>query len=118
MSYEATGTIIKIFPKKEVSATFSTMEFALHIPDGNYSQDVKFQCSNKMIEQIEKHQKGDEIKVTFNLRGKEWVKDNNVNYFNTLDVWKIETVSATNTSAQPQNDVPDFEATSDNDLPF
>lgn len=33
---------------------------------------------------------GEEIKVQFNLRGREWNGPQGVKYFNTLEAWRIE----------------------------
>ena len=37
------------------------------------------------------HNEGDQVEVSFNLRGREWTSpDGVVKYFNTLDAWRIE----------------------------
>jgi hypothetical protein len=42
---------------------------------------------------------GEEIKVQFNLRGREWNGPQGIKYFNTLEAWRIEKVSGGNSSA-------------------
>ena len=46
---------------------------------------------------------GEEIKVSFNLRGREWTRDNEVRYFNTLDAWRIERVGNSSNAGAQQN---------------
>ena len=79
-------------------------------------------------EKLDGFNEGDEVKVTFNLRGREWTSpQGEVKYFSTLDAWKID--SQTGTSVQqaapasaPTNipsptDAPPA-AQSNDDLPF
>ena len=70
---------------------------------------------------------GDELKVHFNLRGREWTspKDGVTKYFNTLEAWRIEKVGgagsavASSAAAAPVESTEAFTATSqDDDLPF
>jgi hypothetical protein len=45
---------------------------------------------------------GDEIKVFFNLKGREWKNpEGQIKYFNTIEAWKIEKIGVT--SSVPQN---------------
>ena len=59
---------------------------------------------------------GDKIKVSFNLRGREWTNPNGeVRYFNTIDAWRVEKVGSE--QAQPQTQPQQQQAPSD-DLPI
>jgi hypothetical protein len=35
---------------------------------------------------------GDEVKVSFNIKGTKWVKDGKENYITNLDAWRLEQV--------------------------
>lgn len=75
---------------------------------------------------------GEEVKVLFNLKGREWVSpQGETKYFNTIDAWRIEKVGAGSSSASSNNNSnsqptsmetgapPVFTSTSvDDDLPF
>jgi hypothetical protein len=64
---------------------------------------------------------GDDVKVSFNLRGREWNSPNGIKYFNTLEIWRIERIGqAQPTASQEQQwrpDSPNVPSGSDN-LPF
>ena len=65
---------------------------------------------------LDQYNIGDELKVQFNLRGREWNGPQGIKYFNTLEVWRIEKVKeSTATVAEVKADV----VSNDNDpLPF
>jgi hypothetical protein len=63
----------------------------------------------------------DEVRVSFNVRGRRWVKDNNVSYFTNLEAWRIEKIAESPEEPPP----PPFPAEEDappstefDDLPF
>ena len=123
-SYEAVG-ILKVKGDTEaVSDKFSKREFVIEIA-GQYPQSVKFQLTQDYCSQIEPFHIGQEIKVRFDLRGREW----SGKYFVNLQCWKIEKVGQQNApqrqQPQPQQQqrqaapAPNYEAAANNDdLPF
>ena len=116
MNYEAQGRLIAKLEKRQPTEKFSSQEFIVEIPDGNYPQTVKFQASNANIDKLSKVNVGDEIKVTWNLRGKKYEKDGKTSYFNSLDCWKIDVVG---TTQQPKDETNQPEFNDDeNNLPF
>jgi single-strand DNA-binding protein len=70
MAFEVSGKIIKILPVESKSATFQTREFVIEIPDGNYTQFVKFQLTQDRCGLVDAFKEGDSVKVSFNLRGR------------------------------------------------
>ena len=75
----------------QVSDKFRKREFVVTIDASSaYPQHVQFQLVQDKCGLIEGFGIGEEISVSFNLRGREWTKDNQVKYFNSLDAWKIE----------------------------
>lgn len=78
----------------QVSDKFRKREFVVTIDASSaYPQHVQFQLVQDKCSLIDGFQIEEEISVSFNLRGREWTKDNQVKYFNSLDAWKIERVS-------------------------
>jgi hypothetical protein len=64
---------------------------------------------------------GEELKVSFNIRGRRWEKNGQVSYFNNLEAWKAEKKQQTdlpgNMPPPPSEaDIPAEEPT--DDLPF
>lgn len=86
MALDISGKLHKVFPTEEKSASFRAREFVVDMPDGQYSQFVKFQLTQDRTTLIDAFKEGDEIRVHFNLRGREWQGK----FFTNLDAWRIE----------------------------
>jgi hypothetical protein len=81
------GVIKLINPIKAISDKFSVREFVITVPDGKYPQEIMFQTVNDKTKLIEPYGEGQEVEVSFNLRGREY----NGKWYNTLDAWKVQT---------------------------
>lgn len=91
MGIETTGKLHLIFETKQVSERFTKREFVLELVDGKYPQTVLFQLSGDRCSSIDAFRIGDDVRLEFNLRGREWRNpQGEVKYFNSLDVWRIE----------------------------
>lgn len=91
MAMEVTGKLRTIFDTKQVSERFTKREFVLELADGKYPQSVLFQLTGDRCAALDQFQVGDEVRLEFNLRGREWRSpQGEVKYFNSLDVWRIE----------------------------
>ena len=86
-----TGALTAIFDTQQVSEKFSKREFVIKTND-KYPETIMFQLANNRVDLIDPYAEGQEIEVSFNLRGREWFNPNKgVNqYFNTLEAWKIQ----------------------------
>ena len=127
MAYEAVGKIYKKMDTVQRTDTFRIRELILETIDGQYTQLIKFQLTQNNCEKLDGYNEGDEIKVTFSLRGREYTKDDRTSYFTNLDAWKIEAAGSPQQSAVPAasensfpspNDQPQGGAESNDDLPF
>jgi hypothetical protein len=96
MGIETTGKLHTIFETKQVSARFTKREFVVELADNpKYPQTVLFQLSGDRCTMLDDMRVGDEVRIEFSLRGREWRSPNgDVKYFNSLDVWKIEPARA------------------------
>lgn len=110
---------------QQVSEKFKKRDFVLTDDSSQYPQHISFQLTQDKVDLIDKYNIGDEIKVHFNLRGREWTSPKNeVKYFNTLDAWRIEgnASSGNNNSnnGSNNNSATDFSGggTQEDDLPF
>ena len=88
MSYEVNGTLHHIGETKQISETFSTRTFTIKTAD-EYPQFISFELHKDRTDLVEAYNLGDEVNVSFNLRGREW----NDKFFNTLQAWRIQKVS-------------------------
>lgn len=123
-SFEIEGKLLKKYDTESKSASFQAREFVLEIVDGNYPQFIKFQLTQDRCALLDASNEGEQIKVHFDLRGREWQGK----YFTNLNAWRIEKptpAAATAPAATGGNDC-DFPTASDeppmmpsnDDLPF
>ena len=90
MAYDVTGRLHEIFDEQQVSEKFRKREFVLEVQDGQYPEHIKFQMVQDKTSLIDPYKMGDEVKVTFNLRGRGFNKNGQMLYFTNLEAWKIE----------------------------
>ncbi|MTB50512.1 DUF3127 domain-containing protein [Lewinella sp. W8] len=123
MSFEITGTLVKKYETETKGESFRVRDFVIKANDGGqYDNFVKFQCTQDRTAIVDDLNEGDEIKVHFDLRGREWQG----RYFTNLNAWRVENISASSgvstSSEETFNDFPsagDEPAVSaDDDLPF
>ena len=125
MSYEAEGKLYKKMDVQQVTDSFKKREFVVEIEDGAYTQLIKFQLTQANCDKLEPFNEGDQIKVTFSIRGREYTKDGRTSYFTNLDAWRLEaanqtpaTAPAATTGATDFPTATDEPASMDDDLPF
>lgn len=96
MGIETTGKLHIIMETKQVSERFTKREFVVEIADNpKYPQMVLFQLTGDRVTQLDGMRVGDEVRIEFSLRGREWRSPSGeVKYFNSLDCWKIEPARA------------------------
>ena len=125
MAFELTGKLIEKFDTQEISEKFKKREFVIEFQDNpnlSFSESIKFQLTQDRCNLMDSYQVGQDLKVSFNLRGRRWEKDGKVSYFTNLEAWRIELASAA--PAQDAPTLPDANAQGFNpndsagDLPF
>jgi single-stranded DNA-binding protein len=96
MGMEATGRLHAIYETKQVSERFTKREFVLEMADNpKYPQTVLFQLTGDRVNQLDGMNVGDQVRIEFNLRGREWRSpQGEVKYFNSLEVWRLEAARA------------------------
>ena len=101
--YEATGEIRAIMDTQQVTDSFRKREFALEIEDGRYPQTVKFQLVQDKTELLDDYEIGQQVRVHFNLRGREYTRksDGATDYWTNLECWRIENADALGDDAGP-----------------
>jgi hypothetical protein len=127
--FKLTGTVKLVNNTVQVSEKFSKREFVITETSGMYPQDILFQSTQDKCAMLDGIQQGDQVEVSFNLRGREWTSPSGeLKYFNSLEAWRLEKVgqgmpqgnpSPMNLDAVPNapvaNTVSDEQ---DDDLPF
>jgi hypothetical protein len=125
MSFEINGKLYEKFETVTVSEKFRKREFVIEKTEsasfGDITDYLKFQLTQDRCDQLDRYNINEEIKISFNIRGRKWEKDGKVSYFSNLEAWRIEKIAVENPQGSapiPGVDFPDFEAGSDSDLPF
>lgn len=127
-SFTVRGMLAVLFDTEVKSDKFQTRNFVIETP-GEYPQLIQFQAVNERCGILDNFQKGQEIDVSFDLRGREW----NGKYITNLNAWRVQSVEnpvkqtklpppdATRAKPQPSNDpFPTYDkgAGGVDDLPF
>jgi len=113
MSFEVQGKLIKKYDTESKTQTFQAREFVIEVSDGNYPQMVKFQLVQERCSLVDDYNEGDQIKVFFDLRGREW----NGRYFTNLNAWRVERPEAVAPPTAPASTDDGFPSASDEPLP-
>jgi len=87
MSLQIEGKLFKVYPTEQKTDTFSSRDFAIQT-SGEYPQLVKFQLTQDKCDLIDAYQIGSQVRVYFDLRGREW----NDKILTNLQAWKIESL--------------------------
>ena len=89
MALELEGTLRqKLGAQSGTSArgTWSKQEFIVEFPDGNFTSQACFTAwGQDKVAELDKYQVGDRIKVSFNLKSREF----NGRWYNDLQIWRI-----------------------------
>ena len=89
MALELEGTLRqKLGVQSGTSARgqWAKQEFILEFPDGNFTAQACFTAwGQDKVAELDKYQVGDKIKVSFNLKAREY----NGRWYNDLQIWRI-----------------------------
>ena len=121
MSLEIEGKLYKKFDEQQIKKKKKKREFVIET-DEKYPQFIKFELIQERCDLIDDYQEGDQMKVEFNLRGREWKEK----FFVNLHAWRLSKVGTSADAPQPDGDFPppaedpvsDDEEAYNDDLPF
>jgi hypothetical protein len=89
MALELEGTLRqKLGVQSGMSArgAWAKQEFILEFPDGNFTSQACFTAwGQEKVQELDKYQVGDRVKVSFNLKSREY----NGRWYNDLQIWRI-----------------------------
>lgn len=126
---EVVGKVKVITAEQQVSADFKKRELVVATEE-QYTQYISINFVQAKTELLDRFGIGDNVKVSINLRGREWVNpQGETKYFNDIQGWRIEALDensgkqppskdakyATGSSQAPANN---FNEEEDDDLPF
>jgi hypothetical protein len=85
---------VKVISETQTFGTFQKREFVL-VTDENYPQTIGLELHQDKVGLIDPYKVGDNVKVSINIRGKEWINPEGVSkYFNSIVGWRIEKVES------------------------
>ncbi len=122
MNFEINGKVILKEETQQVSDRFKKREFVIEVENernSDWNDFIKFQLTQDRCDLLETVSLDEEIKVSFNIKGRKWEKDGKVNYFSNLEAWRIEKMQASAAAEMPEFNADDMPpSTEADDLPF
>ena len=87
---EVTGTVKRLLPVQNVSATFRKRELVVNT-DEQYPQTVAIEFTQDKVDLLDRVREGESVTVSINIRGREWTSpQGEVRYFVTLQGWRVQ----------------------------
>jgi single-stranded DNA-binding protein len=98
---EVTGRIRMIGQPQDISSTFRKREVVVTTEE-QYPQHILIEFTQDRVNLLDTFQIGEQVKVSINLRGREWVNpQGETRFFNTIQGWRIERYVAGQSMGQP-----------------
>lgn len=118
------GKLLDIQETQQVSDTFRKRAFVLEYAENpQYTEYISFELIQDRCDLLDSFQTGQDVEVSFNLRGRKWINPEGVTkYFNSLQAWRIEAgAPAAHAASNKENTNTNDTAAASNeedDLPF
>ncbi|TKC07637.1 DUF3127 domain-containing protein [Pedobacter frigoris] len=121
---EIKGKVHEIGALQQVSETFKKRDLIIEYAENpTYPEYIRFEALQDKTALFDTLKQGDDVEVSFNLRGRPWTdKAGKTSYFNSLVVWRINALQAGAPVASTPAYAPPADLNSapgeDDDLPF
>lgn len=121
---EIKGKVHEIGALQQVSETFKKRDLIIEYAENpTYPEYIRFEALQDKTSLFDSLKTGDDVEVSFNLRGRPWTdKAGKTSYFNSLVVWRINALSNSAASASTPAYAPPADLNSapgeEDDLPF
>lgn len=94
---EIKGKLHEVGSVQNVTDSFKKRELVVaYAENPQFVEYIKFELQQDNVNKADNLKVGDDIEVSFNLRGRPWTnKEGVTTYFNTLVAWKISKLSST-----------------------
>lgn len=98
---EVTGKLKVVNDTQQVSASFKKREIVV-TTDEQFPQPIVIEFTQDKCELVNNYKAGDDVKVSINLRGREWVSpQGETRYFNSIQGWRIEKTQGNDGNPHP-----------------
>ena len=96
---EIKGKIHEIGATQQVSETFKRRTLIVEYAENpTYPEYIQFEALQDKVALFDSLKQGDEVEVSFNLRGRPWTnKEGVTSYFNSLVIWRLSHLGASST---------------------
>ena len=122
---EIKGKVHEVSPTTQVTDSLKKRELIVEfVENPQYPEYLKFEAIQDRCALLDNTKVGDDVEVFFNLKGRPWTdKTGKKTYFNSLQLWKVNVLSASaaSTATAPAYAKPadiSAGAEEDDDLPF
>ncbi|TCC97613.1 DUF3127 domain-containing protein [Pedobacter hiemivivus] len=121
---EIKGKVHEIGALQQVSETFKKRDLIIEYAENpTYPEYIRFEALQDKTALFDSLKQGDDIEVSFNLRGRPWTdKAGKTSYFNSLVVWRINALTPGAAAASTPAYAPPADLNSapgeEDDLPF
>jgi len=106
-SFELTGRLVEKYNEQKVTDSFRKREFVVETRenrnDRDFIESIKFQVIQDKCSLLDNVNLNEDVKVTFNIRGRRYDKDGKTSYFTNLEAWRIESLNKGNTASAQQS---------------
>lgn len=122
---EIRGKVHEIGAVQNVTDTFKKRDLIVaYAENPQFVEYIRFEATQDRVNIFDNLSVGEEIEISFNLRGRPWTnKEGVTTYFNSIVAWRVtklaNTVAATSTPSYAEMPAPvDISSSGDDDLPF
>ena len=121
---EIKGKVHEIGALQQVSETFKKRDLIIEYAENpTYPEFIRFEALQDKTGLFDSLKPGDDVEVSFNLRGRPWTdKAGKTSYFNSMVVWRINALTNSAAAAATPQYAPPADLSSapgdDDDLPF
>ena len=104
---EISGKVTKIFDAQTFASGFKKREVIVTTQE-QYPQPLSVEFTQDKVDLVDQMNVGDDVKVSINLRGREWTSPEGVvRYFNSIVGWRVEKVVTENLSVSQDTPAPE-----------
>jgi hypothetical protein len=121
---EIKGKVHEIGALQQVSETFKKRDLIIEYAENpTYPEYIRFEALQDKTALFDSLKVGDDVEVSFNLRGRPWTdKTGKTSYFNSMVVWRINALSSNAAGGSTPDYAPPVDLSNkpgdDDDLPF
>lgn len=103
MSFSIKGTVHEIGEVQIVTDTFKKRDLIIEFAENpQFVEYIRFEASQDRVSLFDNLSIGDEVEVSFNLRGRPWTnKDGITSYFNSLICWRVNKIDQAASTPPP-----------------